>query len=288
WYENGIEDENGMFERKSKHDENGKVFVNDKKNDSRLNQLEERKVECILMVSDSTNLNRGEMDSIMEVVDALLDVVMKTEKDSKDYSCEIGHDEVEAEMGYGKWIYTIIDYEKEIGDENPIDEIRIKYIIVNTNSDEMDQTNSGKFECLSKLSSKGTLNIKFANMNDIESKIRIEIDEHRVYWYCQKFDDESYGKGICDDKMTGDKNESKKRVDLGCSYQNDDLSASTTSNIPIQDTHEHMMSKFFDNHNTDTHSSSLDIELQLYDSLPLVPKYDLDHSEYKKDNPLLF
>ncbi|KAF0417329.1 hypothetical protein F8M41_007329 [Gigaspora margarita] len=33
-YENGIEGENGIFERKSKHDESGKVLVNNKKNDS--------------------------------------------------------------------------------------------------------------------------------------------------------------------------------------------------------------------------------------------------------------
>ncbi|CAG8837773.1 22314_t:CDS:1, partial [Gigaspora margarita] len=37
-----------------------------------------------------------------------------------------------------------------------------------------------------------------------------------------------------------------------------ELSASTTSNIPIQDTHEHMMSKFFDNDDTDIHLLSLD------------------------------
>ncbi|CAG8801616.1 27720_t:CDS:2, partial [Gigaspora margarita] len=223
WYENRIEGENGMFEGKSKHNKNGKVFVNDKKDVNRLNQPEKRKVECILMVSDSTDLNRGATDGIMEVVDALLDVVMKMEKDSKDYSCEIGRDEVEAKMEYSEWIYTVIDYEKKISDESPIDEIRIKYIIVNTNSNEMDQTNSRKFEYLPELSSEGTLNVKFANMNDVESEIRIETDEHRVYWYCQRFNDESYGKEICDDEMTGNKNELKERVDLECSYQNDDV-----------------------------------------------------------------
>ncbi|RIB13438.1 hypothetical protein C2G38_2040976 [Gigaspora rosea] len=92
-YENVIEGENGIFEGKSKHNEDGKVFVNDKKNDSaklvydqgRLNQLEERKVEYIPMVSEVIDLNRGETDSVIEVVDALLDVVMKTEKQSIKY-----------------------------------------------------------------------------------------------------------------------------------------------------------------------------------------------------------
>ncbi|CAG8540839.1 16772_t:CDS:2 [Gigaspora rosea] len=66
-YENGIEGENGMFEEKLKHDEDRKVFVNDKKDDSVI------------------DLNREEMDGVIEVVDALLDVVMKTEKQSIKY-----------------------------------------------------------------------------------------------------------------------------------------------------------------------------------------------------------
>ncbi|CAG8661844.1 8351_t:CDS:1, partial [Racocetra fulgida] len=44
-----------------------------------------------------------------------------------------------------------------------------------------------------------------------------------------------------------------------------DLSAFTTSNNPIQNTYEHMMSKFFDDDDTDTHLLSLDVKLQLYD-----------------------
>ncbi|CAG8727368.1 1991_t:CDS:1, partial [Gigaspora rosea] len=84
----GVRYKNGMFERKSKHNEDRKVFVNDKKDDSaklvydrgRLNQLEERKVEYIPIVSEIIDLNRGETDGVIEVVDALLDVVMKTEK----------------------------------------------------------------------------------------------------------------------------------------------------------------------------------------------------------------
>ncbi|CAG8577447.1 12325_t:CDS:2 [Cetraspora pellucida] len=60
----------------------------------------------------------------------------------------------------------------------------------------------------------------------------------------------------------------------------------TTSSL-TKNTQEHMMSKFFDDSDT-VAQLLLDTELQLYNSLLLVSKYDLDHPEYKKDNLLLF
>ncbi|CAG8533209.1 4868_t:CDS:2 [Racocetra fulgida] len=69
--------------------------------------------------------------------------------------------------------------------------------------------------------------------------------------------------------------------------ESSDSHTCTTTGSLTKNTQEHMMSKFFDDSDT-VAQSSLDTELQLYDSLPLVPKYDLDHPEYKKDNPLLF
>ncbi|CAG8816857.1 10961_t:CDS:1, partial [Racocetra persica] len=67
--------------------------------------------------------------------------------------------------------------------------------------------------------------------------------------------------------------------------ESSDSHTCTTTSSLTKNTQEHMMSKFFDDSDT-VAQSSLNTELQLYDSLPLVPKYDLDHPEYEKDNPL--
>ncbi|CAG8638880.1 19762_t:CDS:1 [Cetraspora pellucida] len=61
----------------------------------------------------------------------------------------------------------------------------------------------------------------------------------------------------------------------------------TTTGSLTKNTQKHIMSKFFNNSNT-VAQSSLDTELQLYNSLPLVLKHDLNHPKYEKDNLLLF
>ncbi|CAG8510150.1 6539_t:CDS:2, partial [Dentiscutata heterogama] len=63
--------------------------------------------------------------------------------------------------------------------------------------------------------------------------------------------------------------------------ESSDSHTCTTTGSLTKNTQEHMMSKFFDDSDTAA-QSALDTKLQLYDSLPLVPTYDLDHPEYEK------
>ncbi|CAG8608265.1 8105_t:CDS:1, partial [Gigaspora margarita] len=56
--------------------------------------------------------------------------MMMTDEDSKDCSREMGRDEVEAEMEFVERTYGVVECEKEIGDEKPIDEIRKRNRIV--------------------------------------------------------------------------------------------------------------------------------------------------------------
>jgi len=73
-----------------------------------------------------------------------------------------------------------------------------------------------------------------------------------------------------------------------CEKLNAEFSNSATNVTTTSPTHTSKLAAFFKDKNTTTFKSPIDIELQLYYSLPEMPKHDMTSDEYQQENPLIW